>query len=112
MKRNPETIRNILSNLQDYVGHTSDDPEVSYHLNLLSDAGFIDGEYMFGDGECVWTQLELTWKGHEFLASIRIDSVWEEVRQTVIANDFPLKDIPLAIIKELGNKVILDKLKQ
>lgn len=112
MKREPETIRKILSNLPDYVGDTSDDPKINYHLNLLSNAGFIKGEHFFGDGEYFWTQLELTWEGHEFLASIRNESVWDEVQRTVVANDFPLEDIPLVVMKRLGDNIILNKLMQ
>ena len=56
--------------------------EVGHHLKLLEEAGFlagIDVTPLVGDGPRVIPE-RLTWEGHEFLDSIRDDTVWKEVR--------------------------------
>lgn len=112
MKRNPETVRNILLNPSQYVGVPLEDKRISYHIRLLADAGLLQGEYIYGDGMTMWTELKITWEGHELLSSVMNDSVWEEVKNIIESNGFILDDVPLSVIKELGNKTILDKLRR
>src|SRR5690348_4591222 len=42
--------------------------EVQYHLNLLIEAGFVEGKSFDAAGTVVFSRL--TWKGHEFLENI------------------------------------------
>lgn len=112
MKRNPEMIRKILSSPSKYAGEPIEDEHIKYHLSLLADANYIQGEVIRGDGMAMWTKLNLTWEGHELLASISNRTVWDEVQRTITANDFPLEDVPLAVVKRLGDDIILNKLMQ
>lgn len=112
MKRNPETIRKILSNPSKYAEEPIEDESIKYHLSLLSDAKLIEGDYIYGDSSLMWTKLKLTWEGHELLASISNRAVWEEVKKTITDSDFPLEDIPLGVIKSLGDDIIRNKLTQ
>lgn len=110
MKRNPETIRKILSNPHNYAGEPIEDKGVRYHLSLLSDANLIEGEYVYGDSTLMWTRLNLTWEGHELLASISNPTVWKEVQEIIATNNFPLEEIPFSVIKSLSDDIILNKL--
>lgn len=68
-----------------FVGEGRTREEVCYHLRIMRDAGLIDAIVRFNPkglyGECLG--VDLTWEGHEFLANIRDDSVWGEVKMRV-----------------------------
>ena len=92
MKRNWDLVRKILMALEDIQDTTSimepgavtgyDEEIVSYHLQLLIEAGLIDGNCNSLSGKtplhCRATRL--TWEGHEFLDRIRSDTVWNRVK--------------------------------
>ena len=94
MKRNWEIIREILIKLEQMQPERgslclSDFPEgqayeYSYHVELLMEAGLIHGE--MSKELCADTSdffaVRLTWQGHEFLDSIRSDSVWNKTKIT------------------------------
>lgn len=94
MKRNWDTIREILTHLEempdtDSILQPSDFPsekafEYSYHAELLIDAGLVEGEMSrtLGGGPTHFFIQRLTWAGHEFLDSIRSDTVWEKTKTT------------------------------
>lgn len=93
MKRNWDLIRKILFKaeetqppnqlrLKDFPD--DDEYEITYHVQVLTDAGLIDASI------CGTTSLEpndfilrrLTWNGHEFLESIKNDSIWNKIKDT------------------------------
>lgn len=110
MGRDMETIRNILSNPKKYEGQPIDDDKIKYHLKLLSDSDFLEGEYIFGDGSFLWTQINLTWEGHELLYSISNKDVWETVKERMKDNDISIDEVPIEVIKKLAQEVIKDML--
>ena len=83
MKRNWDTIRNLLVKVEECTLPTdmvclADFPderaaEISYHMALLIDAGLVDGQMAKTIGPEVkdFFAQKLTWGGHEFLDSIR-----------------------------------------
>jgi hypothetical protein len=57
-----------------------DGQKVAYHFQLLYQAGLIDANIeVVARGMLVGTAHSLTWNGHEFLARINRDEVWERV---------------------------------
>ncbi|MEM0949292.1 MAG: DUF2513 domain-containing protein [Pseudomonadota bacterium] len=87
MKRDLEVIRKIL--LQ--VEASDDDPttlkdvtipgveqlKISHHIEMLSEAGFVDAvDCTTMDGHD-WQVSRLTWNGYELLDAIRDEEVWE-----------------------------------
>lgn len=94
MKRNWDTIREILTRLEelpntDATLQLSDFPEdrafdYSYHMELLIEAGLIEGQLSetLGGGPTYFLAQRLTWPGHEFLDSIRSDTVWSKTKKT------------------------------
>lgn len=54
-----------------------DAARMDHHLDLLSDAGFVEFERLNGG---VWLVKRMTWKGHEFLETVRDGEVWKRTR--------------------------------
>lgn len=88
MKRDWELIRQILLRLEEKPDSSLLAPgsiegypteEVSYHLKILQEAGFIEAEFK---GGLYWGK-ELTWLGHELLEIVRERSFWLKVKETV-----------------------------
>ena len=99
MKRDLDFIRDLLLKIEggqkvfetasseaaEILGFTPDTPldredadKLSGHINLLEDAGFIEVEARMGGGS-IWVK-DLTWKGHEFLDTVRDNEVWMQTK--------------------------------
>jgi len=95
MKRDYHLIREILKILEektapghmkadDFRIHGYDPQQIGDHLRQLYEAGFISGEAIRSSTTPeriidVWP-FDLTWQGHEFIATARNDNVWSKVR--------------------------------
>ena len=98
MKRDWDTIREILTKLEENTSanHTlqlSDFPseqaeKISYHAELLLEAGLVDGEMLktLGGGPYDFFITRLTWYGHEFLDAINNDTVWEKTKKSFVSS--------------------------
>ena len=94
MKRNWDTIREVLIKLEELDAKTGEiqlsdfpkekDYEYSYNVELLIDAGLINGEMMTNIGRNAQSFMirSLTWSGHEFLDAIKNDNVWNKTKST------------------------------
>ena len=96
MKRNMELVREILLKIEEateppnmselLLTSTGDGHEarLAYHIQMLvEEAGFvrgIDASSMDGPD---WINLELTWQGHDFLATVRNPEVWRRTKDGV-----------------------------
>ena len=102
MKRDLDFIRDLLLKIEggqkvfetasseaaEILGFTPDTPldredadKLSGHINLLEDAGFIEVEARMGGGS-IWVK-DLTWKGHEYLDTVRDNEVWMQTKAMV-----------------------------
>ena len=93
MKRNWETIRELLTKVEectlpgDQVRLSSfpkeRSAEISYHMALLFEAGLVHGQMVQTLSPSVKDFLaqRLTWDGHEFLDSIQSDTVWNKTKK-------------------------------
>lgn len=61
-----------------------DDKTISYHVWLLIDAGLIEGTDLSSSNGFSYQAKHLTWAGHEFLQSIRDDTVWIKAKEKVL----------------------------
>lgn len=123
MKRNWDTIREVLIKLEELDAKTgsiqlSDFPkekdyEYSYHVELLIDAGLINGQMINTLGRHAQSFMikSLTWNGHEFLDAIKDDNVWNKTKSTFkeggLSMTFDLAkevatNITLSLITKLG----------
>jgi DNA-binding transcriptional ArsR family regulator len=109
MRRNMDLARAILLELEqrpftgswheiEIAGYTPE--EISYHVRLLFEAGFIDAtdslDGMMGSSYSEWRAKTITWEGHEFLESSRDKTRWEKAK---------------GVITEKGGAMTLDALK-
>jgi hypothetical protein len=78
----------------DIDGYTSD--EISYHVKLLHDAGLLTAHDLTTMTELCWRPTSLTWQGHEFLDTVKNDTVWRKTK------DF---------VKEKGGTISIEMLK-
>lgn len=111
MKRDPEIIREILLATEahekptgwiklDLPGREAD--LVSYHVQLLNEAGYLDAQNLTTHTVFCWMPKKLTWKGHEFLDAIRNDNVWHKTKEAVKDK---LTSLPLDLLKDLAIKI-------
>lgn len=96
MKRDWDTIRDILTKLEDVTpeegclrlsSFPSDRAaEISYHMELLMEAGLVSGQMSktLGCGPYDFLALRLTWQGHELLDVIRSDTVWQKTKKSFV----------------------------
>ena len=114
MKRNWDTIREILMRLEELPDtdaelRLSDFPsdrayEFSYHVELLVDAGLIKGKLFQSSshGPMHFFARRLTWSGHEFLDSIRSDSVWNKIKKIFASKGI---DMTLELVKSVATEI-------
>ncbi|MDL2257554.1 DUF2513 domain-containing protein [Eubacteriales bacterium OttesenSCG-928-K08] len=119
MRLNPDCIRDVLLNIENVVTpskqymfpddrdenlthYTSE--EIIYHMDQCFQSGLILGfkRYIHGSGASVQ---DLTPNGHEFLADIRSNTVWEKTKSKAsslgVTSLRALKDIAVQVIAEL-----------
>ena len=108
MKRDMELVRQILFALEEH-----DKPgdwcivtiegrsaiEISYHVKLLNDAGYLEAEDISTSDGFAWRPTSLTWQGHEFLDAVRNDTVWNNTKKAVADKG---GSIPFELLKELA----------
>ncbi|WP_404443478.1 DUF2513 domain-containing protein [Sutcliffiella horikoshii] len=92
MKRDMELIRTILISIEENNSQMGwidldipeyEDDMISYHVELLNNAGFIEAVDLSSMDGYEWKPKKITWNGHEFLDSIKNDTVWNEVKEQV-----------------------------
>lgn len=113
MKRDMELIRRILLAVEnDELSSTNYHervlpgvPEDVYfsHVRLLDEAGLLKAIGMKGDNYALYYPDRLTWEGHEFLDSIRNETVWAKVKHRLGEQ---LSSVPIPVIAQLGVDVL------
>lgn len=95
MKLNPDCIRDILLYVEKYSDfyHTTEyckeqipeelksytHSEIVYHISQSQKSFLINGVHFYDDGKHILIN-DLTPSGHEFLANIRDDTLWNKVK--------------------------------
>lgn len=97
MKRDWDIIREILirleeSDIEKGCLRLSSFPqkrahEISYHVELLIEAGLVHGKVSktLGPGPYDFMAIRLTWSGHEFLDAIRSDTIWQKTKSSFLS---------------------------
>lgn len=55
--------------------------DIFYSVAKLNEAGFIEAQPVNGDNMCGYLISDITYTGHEFLQSIKSDTVWDNVKK-------------------------------
>lgn len=119
MKRDMETIREILREISDAPGKPDqgvlikgkspeEEKKVLYHIALLNEAGFLTGQPLGGLGmeDPIWIDLDLTWQGHEFLDSVRDPEIWRKTKERAAS----VAGAALGVFLEIAKSEIKKKL--
>ncbi|MFS7394007.1 DUF2513 domain-containing protein [Carnobacterium maltaromaticum] len=78
--------------------------DILYSLIQLTDAQYIDGSVEgYGDGETGVTFSKTTWKGHEYLDTVRDPKVWKQTK----AATSKLASVSIDIVTQVATNVSL-----
>lgn len=55
----------------------------AYNLKIMDQAGFTTSNIQYADNESMWITSSLTWQGHEFLDSIKSDTIWNKTKEEI-----------------------------
>jgi hypothetical protein len=110
MKRDMELIRSILLEVEAKADANSTFPmqmhipgrdrgEISYHVGLLKEAGLLKAVNHSGDDQNDWMAQGLTWPGHEFLDTIRDETVWGKTKEQLGSK---VASVSLAMLQEVA----------
>lgn len=119
MKRDMDLVRQILLKIE-----TSDDElglndliepkatnqdvvALAYNLGLIVDEGFVTGVEAHTLVEKNWFSLQLTWRGHEFLDTLRDPTVWSKTKEVAAKAG----GASLQVFMEIGKAVIVETAK-
>lgn len=119
MKRNWDTIRDILTRLEEItetkrILRLKDFPddrahEISYHAELLLEAGLIEGQMSKQIGPPVYDfqLIRLTWEGHDFLDAVRSDLIWEKTKKSFLSLGLSMTfDLVKSVASKITNSYI------
>lgn len=93
MKRDMDLVRAILRQVESYEDPSGmheileiegyDQKEISYHINILNDAGLLEAMDISSTGPdgFLWWPGNLTWAGQEFISVAKDDSIWEKAKE-------------------------------
>lgn len=95
MKRDLDLVRKILIHFEEKTDWKNEkdlklsgfqDKDVSYHLDIIYEAGLLNSEPILSkQGRVIDTiPFRLTWEGHEFLDNIREESTFNKIKSIIV----------------------------
>ncbi|MGV8864794.1 MAG: DUF2513 domain-containing protein [Pseudomonas sp.] len=122
MKLDKDLVREILMAIEannsdpkegiDLVLENRTPREISYHVELLAEAEFVlarDAAYL-ADSMSIWRPTRLTYKGHEFLDTVRDGEVWRRTKAGAEKAGVAGLGVLLELGKAYGKEVLKEKL--
>lgn len=94
-----------------FSNDTFSDDDIRYTLYQLANGGMISAKQAISPNKLGIKQLQvfdITWKGHEFLDTIRDDKVWSKTKK--VASTF--SSVSLGILQTIASKVIVGLIKE
>ena len=120
MKRNMNLMREILLRIEDTDERTSppdfsidgfSEPEIDYNLDLLINAGLVNGTGQWTFGGTYHVAINgLTWPGHDFLDSVRDKVVWAKVQEKAEEAGHTVASLTIDLVKGLATSVLKSQL--
>jgi len=76
--------------------------QLNYHINILTDAGFVEGEIKgdMGGGQINFIR-SITWQGHDLLDALRNEKAVEMAEKEAEKQGSKLNDLPIEVVKSL-----------
>lgn len=87
-----------------------DREEAVYHLRIMEQAGFTVNKIQYADNQPLWIYSSLTWDGHDFLDSIKNDTVWTKIKEGIKNKGLELGQVSFSVLKEYAKLEIKKKL--
>lgn len=84
--------------------------EVSYHVMLLDEAGFLSGISLGGINHFEWQPKRLTYTGHEFLDTVRDPEVWRRTKEGAEKAGVAGLGVLLELGKAYGKQLLKERL--
>jgi hypothetical protein len=82
--------------------------EVSYHVQLLTDAGLLEAIDLSDTAGLDWRPTRLTYAGHEFIEAARKDTLWQKANSTVMERTGGLSlDVLKAVLLKFATDAVL-----
>lgn len=80
--------------------------DVAYQVEKLNEAGFLHADELTSSSDYDWKARQLTYKGHEFLDTVRDSEVWRTTKET--ANK--VGSASVEVLFAVGKSVVKQKL--
>lgn len=118
MKRDWEMIRKILLEVESLAPNAlltldsfpeEDYQAISYHLEILAEAGILKGKIHKtpGGSPHQFHLIQLTWLGHNLIDAIRSEAIWQEIQCTLAAKNVTISvDFILSIAQAFFKKTL------
>lgn len=113
MKRDMDLVRELLLIIEKNddskelsIPEDWDRKVVAYHLKILDQAGFVENHTKWAGDKPMWIIASLTWDGHEFLDSIRDDTIWNKTKDGIKSKGLEIASVPVEVIKEYAKILI------
>jgi hypothetical protein len=93
MKRDFNLVRKILQDMEDAQpmrmcnGFTYDgyeEPTINEHVELLIEAGLLEGKVLRTQDSSMPIVSRLTWAGHDFLDAMKDESIWKKAQDSLL----------------------------
>ncbi len=122
MERDLGLIREILLRIEGMQSRTESadlgikgytDKAVVYNLDLAIKAGLVEGRVRWAsDNDDIYMVhvTSLTWDGHDFLDSVREDTVWKTTIEKVESAGHNIAQVTLGVIKDVALSIIRSQL--
>jgi hypothetical protein len=118
MKRDMELIRGLLFLIEEQessqqelkIPEEINRDQAVYHLKLMEQAGFTKNNIKYADNEPFWIYSNLTWQGHDFLDSIKNDTIWAKTKEGIKSKGLELGQVSFSILIEYAKSEIKRKL--
>lgn len=119
MKLDKDLVREILLDVESYPSPDDfiklsfegwSDEEVSYHVMLLAEAGLLLAIDAGGMGAFEWEAIRLTYKGHEFVDTIRDHEVWRRTKEGAEKAGVAGLGVLLELGKAYGRQLLKERL--
>ena len=118
MERNLDLIKSILEHFEakddwkhekDLEVENYDTKIVSYHIQIMYEAGLINGEAITSNTGRIHDVIpfRLTWQGHEFLDNIKDKSRWKKIKNIVISKG---GSFSIELVKRLAIRIAEEQL--
>ena len=71
-----------------------------YHLNLMEQAGLTENNIKYVSDGPYWVYSQLTWEGHDFLDSIKNDTIWDKTKESIKSKGLEIGQVSFNVLKD------------